>query len=184
MSRRRRIARRLVRWTEHLLAVFGLFFIVYHVCFDLSVMTSGSMSPTIRGTSEADGDWVLTEKVSYRLRRPRRWEIVTFRSKDQLQVMKRVAGVPGETVAIHDKAVRVDGGAVERPGALAALSYFAYGCLKGGRTAACGDGYFVLGDHSVDSFDSRFEGPVKDKQIIGRAWLVVWPPSRIRFLSP
>jgi len=57
--RRPPLWRRLLRWTEHCLALFGVFVIVYHLCFELSVVVSPSMSPTLRGENLSGGDWVL-----------------------------------------------------------------------------------------------------------------------------
>jgi signal peptidase I len=78
----------------------------------------------------------------------------------------------------------VDGAPAACPRKVAHLRYYAYGSLVNGREAPCGAGYFVLGDDSPDSQDSRFEGPVERADIVGRAWLVLWPPSRIGFVNP
>jgi signal peptidase I len=178
-------ARRALRWLEHFLAACGVVLLGYHLCFDLSVMVSGSMAPTLQGESAKDGDWVLTEKLTFRLRRPRRWEVMTFRTSDGLRVMKRVVGLPGEKVSLNDdRTVLVDGTPAERPPSLDRIEYLAVGEFYGGREADCGDGYFVLGDDSKDSFDSRFEGPIAAGQIKGRAWLVVWPPARFGLVNP
>ncbi|HOX05816.1 MAG TPA: signal peptidase I [Planctomycetota bacterium] len=181
---RRSLVRRLLRWAERTLALCGLAFIVYHVGFDLSAMSSDSMSPALAGTNARNGDWVLTEKVSYWFRRPRRWEVVTFLNDDGLQVMKRVAGLPGERVGIREDRVVVDGAEPPRPERLARLRHYAYGSLHKGAEAACGDGYFVLGDNTADSLDSRYEGPVRPDSVVGRAWLVVWPPEKAGFVGP
>ena len=180
----RRRLRRALRVAEHCFAAVGALMLVYHLGFSLSVVASPSMSPTLRGESLEDGDWVLTERVSYCLRRPKRWEVATMRKADGLQVMKRVVGLPGEEVSLRDGQVTVDGEAAPRPSSLASVKYFAYGNLHGGRSVACGDGYFVLGDDSKDSQDSRFEGPVSPEGIKGRAWLIVWPLSRLGRVNP
>jgi len=179
-----RLMRRTARWVEHFFAALGVLFLTYHLFFDLSVVVSRSMSPTLLGTSAENGDWVLTEKLSFGFRKPRRWEVVTFETEDGLQVMKRVAGLPGESVTLAAGELRVNGEALLRPASIRKLEYLAYGRVRNGRAVECGSGYFVLGDHSTDSADSRFEGPVEPRRIIGRAWLVVWPPSRIGFVSP
>jgi signal peptidase I len=177
-------AKRLPRLIEHGFALVGAVLLLYMLAFDLSVMVSPSMSPTLRGEGLADGDWVLTEKLAYRVRRPRRWEVVTFFTREHQQRMKRVVGLPGETVALVDEELVIDGTAVPRPACLASLKYYAWGHLSRRRTVACGDGYFVLGDDSKDSQDSRYEGPLDRSAIVGRAWLVVWPPKRIGFVNP
>lgn len=183
-KRPRRWPRRLLRWGEHFLAAAGALFIIYHVGFDLTVMTSPSMAPTLRGTGVKDGDWVLSERVSYWFRRPRRWEVVAFHSNDGVPVMKRVAGLPGEEVSLRDGRVRINGSLVPYPAELERIKYVPDGMLCRGRAARCGQGYFVLGDDSGDSQDSRYDGPVAPERLEGRAWLIVWPPSRIRWVTP
>jgi signal peptidase I len=177
-------ARRLPRLIEHGFALVGAVLLLYYLAFDLSVMVSPSMSPCLQGNRADDGDWVLTEKLTYRVRRPRRWEVVTFLTDQREQRMKRVVGLPGETVALADGEVVINGTAAPRPQSIESIHYYAYGQLYRGRTGECGDGYYVLGDDSKDSEDSRYEGPLKRKAIVGRAWLRVWPPKRIGLVNP
>jgi signal peptidase I len=171
-----RRVRPLLRWIEHALAVVGLGMLLFSVGFDLSRVVSGSMSPTLCGDDWQSGDLVLTERVSYWFRRPRRWEVVGFRDQQGTQIMKRVVGLPGEHVQIdRTGGLWIDGKPLARPAELKPVRYFAYGNLDFSQAAPCGDGYYVLGDDSRDSDDSRFNGPVKPGQIIGRAWLILAP---------
>jgi signal peptidase I len=172
-----------LRWSEHTLALVGLLCVVYFSCFDLSMIVSPSMSPTLTG-NERQGDWVLTERVSYRFRQPRRWEIVRFPNVDGYTVMKRVVGLPGESVAVHDGRPLIDGQRVPLPKRLDFLHYYAFGNLSQGRAFADGAGYFVMGDDSKDSQDSRFDWPVKPETIAGRAWMILWPLNRFGFVTP
>lgn len=171
--------RRLLRIGEHFLAAVGLTTIVYYSCFEVSVIVSGSMAPALRGTNVETGDWVLTEKVSYWFRKPARWEIVAFRSDIGQEVMKRVVGLPGESVQMHDRTeLRIDGVPAKFPDHIPSVSYLAYGNLVSAKSVPCGEGYYVLGDDSRDSDDSRFSGPISEQRIRGRAWMIVWPLSR------
>ena len=79
------IARRLFHWARNGFAIVGFLFVFYCCFFELSVIVSESMSPTLRGSSVDDGDWVLTEKVSLWLREPMRWEVISCRQKDGRQ---------------------------------------------------------------------------------------------------
>lgn len=177
--------RRLVRSAERLLAIAGLCLIVYLAGFDLTRIYSNSMSPTLQGRGTPDSDWILTEKFTYAWREPKRWELIAFNSTDGLKVMKRVVGRPGERVALSKEGVfRIDGAAVEKPASLAAITYYAHGRIGDGRVSDSGDGYFVMGDYSRDSQDSRWEDPVRRDAVIGRPWLIVWPPWRMGFLNP
>ena len=171
------------RWTERTLAVTGFLFLVYHAFFELSVISSDSMSPTLQGTSPDNGDWVISEKVTGRWREPDRWEVVHFYSSDGLSVMKRVIGLPGEKVGLRRNQIYIDDEPLERPGKFKDLMYYSYGNLGSGRTVDCRDGYYVLGDDSRDSQDSRYVGPVPGKELRGRAWLIIWPLHRAGWVN-
>ncbi len=181
----RAIAWQLFRWAEHVLALTALAFILFHLLFDVSVMYSGSMKPTLRGTSVFNGDWVLTEKVSYWFRQPRRWEIVTMVYEDGRRVMKRVAGLPGERVSQKQSwsPIEINGDPVEMPPSVDP-KYLRMGNLCQDTPVECNKQYYVLGDDSGDSDDSRFLGTVPRNRIIGRACLIVWPMDRIGWVTP
>lgn len=173
---------KLLRLFEHGFAIVGVVFVLYALFFEASVIVSPSMAPTLKGTRVEDGDWVLSERLSYRLRNPRRWEIVTIVRDDGLRVMKRVAGLPGEHVSQQRGGpLCVDDRPVQMPKTVD-LKFLRYGNLADGKQAPCGDGYYVLGDDTRDSDDSRFSGPIPRARIKGRAVLIVWPLSRIGFL--
>jgi signal peptidase I len=176
--------RRVFRFARNCLAVIGALFVVYHSCFELSEMLSPSMSPTLRGAEKGtDNDWILTERISYWFRNPRRFEVVRFRNNDGIDVMKRVGGLPGEHVSSRDNWLLIGGQPIARPAELAFLKYYPYGrFFKGDGSTNGPDAYFVLGDDSMDSQDSRYDGAVERSRLRGRAWLRVWPPVRIGFI--
>lgn len=176
--------RRGARIVERILAITGLYFIVYTTCFELSVISSPSMSPTLQGTSFETGDWVLSERVSLWFRQPRRWEVVQFRDEEGSSVMKRVAGLPGETVTLKEGEILINDGTVERPSTLKPLKYIPFGNLRNGARVSCEKGFYLLGDYSNDSQDSRFDGPIPTQKIKGRSWCRIWPPSRIGWVNP
>ena len=174
----RRALRWLARTIRNALAVFGLLCVVYYLCFNLSVVVSGSMAPTLQGDGGNGSDWILCERVSYWFRDPRRWEVAEFVTSDHLVVAKRVVGLPGEEIAIRDNRAVVGDVPLPVPTSLQFLHYYPCGILGGGHASKCGGGYFLLGDDSRDSWDSRFDGPADRSVIRGRVWLVVWPLSR------
>lgn len=180
----RRVIRWCVRFAERVLALIGLAAIVYHSTLYITPVVSPSMAPTLKGNSRSDGDWVLTERLSFRWRDPRRWEVATIRCDDGMVVMKRVVGLPGETVQIlRGGRIVIDGEPINPPTSLRFLKYLPYGNVVADQTACCGDGFYVLGDDSKDSDDSRFNGPVARQNIIGRAWLIIAPQSRRGFVN-
>jgi signal peptidase I len=176
--------RRLLRWAERAFAIAGVYFVVYHSCFSLDVITSPSMSPTLQGESFRTGDWVLSERVTGWFHLPRRWNIVRFHDAEGMLVMKRVIAFAGETIALQKKEVLINGAPIPRPASLDHLSYYSYGNLERGKSFQVEKGFYVLGDNSRDSQDSRFEGPILPEQIDGRPWLVIWPLAHLRFVNP
>ncbi len=173
----------LLRWVEHALAVLGLCFLVFHLCFELTTMTSPSMAPTLQVTSFQNGDRVLIEKVFGWFRSPRRWEVYFFDGEDGTPMAKRIVGLPGEEISLKATQLHVNDKELRLPQGLRWLKYYAYGNLQAGRKVACGRGYYVLGDDTKDSYDSRYVGPVERSQLRGRVWCIMWPPSRMGWVE-
>ncbi|MBF6589374.1 MAG: signal peptidase I [Ktedonobacterales bacterium] len=127
-----------------------------------------SMQPTLH-TSE----YILVDKAEYYLHSPQRGDVIVFQSPPNPQeaYVKRVIGVPGDTVMIaQDGTVTVDRTVITEP--YVADNDNPYGP----KTWFLGPNqYFVLGDNRGDSSDSRYFGPVDRKLIIGKAALVYWP---------
>lgn len=169
---------RSARQIEHVFAFIGVLSVAFRVLLELSVVVSSSMFPTLQGTNYENGDWLVTERISYRLRPPRRWEVVTYRADDGELVSKRVVGLPGETIVLSDTKPVIDGSALEIPEKLPFLRYYPFGNLSGGRERRIDRGYYVLGDDSKDSQDSRFEGEVEPRAVVGRAFFILWPLER------
>ena len=165
------------------MAIIGLCFIIYHICFELTAMTSDSMAPTLNGTSYATGDRILLEKISGRFRAPKRWEIYFYYDTEGNPVAKRVVGLPGERISIRTNGICINGTALSRPKDLERVKYYDYGSLANGREVECGQGYFMLGDSSRDSFDSRYTGLVTKERFRGRVWCIVSPRAHAGFVK-
>lgn len=158
----------------------AIFVVVYFLLFQPHQVSGDSMYPNFD-----DREYLLTEKVSYRLDKPKRGDVVVFKappepSKDYI---KRVIALPGETVGIKEGKVYIDGQLLQEP-YLSAESYTSAGLyLPEGVTVTVGpDEYFVVGDNRPNSSDSRRWGAVKRKKFVGRAWLVYWPPRKFGFI--
>ncbi len=115
---------------------------------------------------------LVVEKMSYRFHGPRRGDIVVIRVPSQGEdlLIKRVVGLPGETVEIHDGQVYIDGQLLDEP--------YTNGSTRQGRIGRVivpALQVFVMGDNRDHSNDSRSFGPVPIENIVGRAWLSYWP---------
>jgi signal peptidase I len=132
-----------------------------------------SMEPNLHNEQR-----LIVEKVSYRLHPPRRGDIVVINVEfSDVPLIKRVIGLPGETVEVHDGRVFIDGQPLDEP-YLPALFMRDYG------PAQVPEGHiFVMGDNRGASNDSRAFGPVSQESIVGRAWVSYWPPDEIRLLK-
>jgi signal peptidase I len=124
------------------------------------------------------GEWIVVNKVVYRLHTPQRGDVIVFRSPHDRNsnLIKRVIGLPGESVELRDGTVYVK----KVSGETVALveDYIAYPDTRPfvGQTIP-EDQYFVLGDNRRVADDSRYGWLVPEKDIIGKAWLSTWPPG-------
>jgi signal peptidase I len=125
-----------------------------------------SMEPNLH-----DGEYVLIDKISYRVHPPERGDVVVFARPNERDFIKRVIGVPGDTVEVRGGQVWVNGRALDEP-------YISQPTRSEmGPTTVAPGSYFVMGDNRNNSSDSRAFGAVSQDDIVGRAWLVYWPPS-------
>jgi signal peptidase I len=138
---------------------------------------SGSMEPTLQ-----INDRLVIEKISYHFNPPKRGDIVVFWPPDAAVLqpkkrkdafIKRVIGLPGDTVEVKDETVFVNGEAIEETYIKAPPEY------QWGPQTVPEASYLVLGDNRNQSFDSHAWGFVPQKNIIGRAVVRFWPPSRL-----
>ena len=142
---------------------------------------SGSMRMTL-----LEGDRILVNKFIYHFHEPRRGDIVVFRfpSDPKRPFIKRLVGLGGDGVEIRDGAVLVNGHPLAGHGAFETRTYVNQGQFGGfGQVVQVPPGeFYVLGDNSGSSHDSRFWGFVHKRLLIGQAVCIFWPPKRMRIL--
>jgi len=129
-----------------------------------------SMEPTFQ-----QGDCIMVSKMSYRSSGPQRGDIVVFDPPfdSRFPFIKRVIGLPGETVEIKDGEVSINGTPLEEDSYIAAQPTYTLSA-----TEVPENEYFVLGDNRNNSTDSSKGWTVPRDNIIGRAWFAYWPPSK------
>jgi signal peptidase I len=133
-----------------------------------------SMEPTLHTYQR-----LVIEKISYHLHPPRRGDVVVLKLPEPVtrdMLIKRVVGLPGETIEIRDGKVWINGVALtEKYLAVSTLGSMAARVVPEGTV-------FVLGDNRGQSNDSRYFGPVALDQIVGHAVFSYWPPGAIGLL--
>lgn len=137
------------------------------------VVPTGSMEPTIQ-----IGDRFLAEKVSYHFHDPERGDVVVFNDPAGVhpQLVKRVIGLPGEEIDIHDGNVYIDGELLDEPYLHDVVTEPGTELLP----TVVPEGYvWVMGDNRPNSGDSRFIGPQPISAIHGRAFGIYWPIGHI-----
>ncbi|MHB8682649.1 MAG: signal peptidase I, partial [Acidimicrobiales bacterium] len=176
-------ARRRTRWIVEwvivlvvaLLVALGVRAFVVQTFF----IPSASMEPTLM-----IGDRILVDKLSYHLHDVHRGDIVVFgrppgeRASENIKdLVKRVIGLPGETISSANGEVEIDGKPLKEP-------WLPKGTELGQPIAPFkiqANDYFVLGDNRTNSQDSRFFGPIPHSLIVGRVVMRIWPLSHITF---
>lgn len=155
---------------------------------------TGSMRPTLM-----EGDRILVDKITYgvwipltaqhlpRIRPPQRGDLVVFRSLDdpQRDFIKRLAAVGGDTIEIRDTRLWVNGRPLVDPSIFRENIYYNRGEYgRPGKPVKIPKGhFFFLGDNSASSRDSRYWGFLPEDHLIGRAFVIYWPPKRIRWIK-
>jgi signal peptidase I len=141
-----------------------------------AVIRGRSMYPTL-----APGEYVLFDRFAYRRSAPRRGDVVlaSHPSMPGMRIVKRVVALPGDGVTIDGECCWVNGAPYgEAEGAVPAEP------PASARTWTLGDDeYVLLGDAPYASTDAREFGPVSRDLLHARAWLVYWPPSRVRVMG-
>ncbi|HEY9816053.1 MAG TPA: signal peptidase I [Candidatus Obscuribacterales bacterium] len=155
---------------------------IRHFIAEARYIPTESMVPTLQVN-----DHLVVEKLSYRFHDPARGDVVVFMPREDLQAqnpdfrfafIKRVIGLPGETVQVINGQVLINGQPLDEPYIAAEPTYV------WGPAVVPDDAYLVLGDNRNNSLDSHFWGYVPRETIIGRAAVRFWPPDRLGSVNP
>ena len=160
----------------------SIFLVVYLFFMQPHQVNGQSMVPNFQS-----GEHVLTDKVAYRMRDPERGEVLVFHAPPAANCakgtgcdfIKRVIGVPGDTIEVKNNAIWVNGEKLPEDYIPEDFAIMAGKATKG-QSVYLGDGeFFVCGDNRPYSSDSRAWGAIEKTDIIGRVFFRYWPPAAI-----
>ena len=168
-------------WVEPIVIAVILALIIRTFVVQAFKIPTGSMRPTL-----IEGDRILVSKFIYKFREPKRGEVIVFISPEDKKkdFIKRLIGLPNEKIQILNGGVLINDNAMSED-AILKRQYYNRGDFgrEGQSVTAPNDAYFVLGDNSNSSRDSRYWGFMPKKYLLGRAFLIYWPPNRIRIIK-
>ncbi len=160
---------------EVVVVALAIFVVCYLFLFQPHQVNGASMEPNFH-----DKEYLLTDKISYRLGTPQRGDVVIFRAPKnrELDYIKRIIGLPGDKVKVVNGKVFINNNLLKESYIPATTETFTGAFLRSGEEFLIPeDEFFVLGDNRLHSSDSREWGTVNRGDIIGKAWLVYWPPQ-------
>jgi signal peptidase I len=179
-------------WVESIVIAFILAMFIRTFFVQAFKIPTGSMRPTL-----LEGDVILVNKFIYgpkipftdlRLpgfRQPKRGDVIVFIYPDnpKKDFIKRLVAQEGETVEIKNGTIYINDQPLLEP-IFSQRFYYNKGelAMEGEKIVVPKDSYFVLGDNSVSSQDSRYWGFVPKNNILGEAMIIYWPPNRIRII--
>ena len=176
----KKVLREILSTSLYLLVVLCITYLVIHFVGQRTQVSGSSMEPKL-----SNNDNLIVDKITYRFKDPERYDIIVFpfEYEDNTYYIKRIIGLPGETVYIDKEGnIYINDTVLDE----------AYGrevIREPGRAyepiTLGDDEYFVMGDNRNNSTDSRDPsvGNVKKDRIIGRAWLRIWPFNRFGFIK-
>ena len=171
-----RIMRELLNTAIYLLCVLGAVWLVITFVGQRTEVEGASMENTLH-----NGDNLIVDKLSYRFHDPERFDIIVFPFQfyDNTDYIMRSIGLPGETVQIMDDgSIYINGEKLEENYGMEVIKPETIG--RAAEPIELGDDeYFVMGDNRNNSSDSRTDmvGNITRENIIGKAWLRIWPVS-------
>ena len=168
-------------WIVYVLIVVCVTYLIVTYVGQRTKVSGNSMLNTLE-----DGDNLIVDKISYRFRDPERYEIVVFpyRHAEDTYYIKRVIGLPGETVQIIDGYVFINDKKLDEHYGREVIEADKFGIAAEPITLG-EDEYFVLGDNRNHSSDSREAsvGVIHEDEFVGRAWIRIWPLDSIGVIS-
>lgn len=178
-KRRPGVVREILSFLLYVAVVVGITFMIITFVGQRTYVSGSSMENTL-----SNGDNLIVDKITYRFSDPQRFDIIVFpfEYEERVYYIKRIIGLPGETVQIEDGDIYINGEILEESYGREVMK--SAGIAEDPITLDDNE-YFVLGDNRNDSSDSRDPsvGLIEREDIIGRAWVRIWPLDKIGVLK-
>ncbi len=171
-KKKKTIKEEIFEWIKEIVIALVIVFIITTFIAQLTNVVGKSMFPTLE-----DGDHIIIEKISKRFSSMDRYDIIVFPHEEDILYIKRIIGLPGETVDIRDGKVFVNDVEIEEKYEFEVIEEYGDSLPL---TVPEGE-YFVLGDNRNNSHDSRYQtvGTVKKEDITGKAVFRIWPLTKV-----
>lgn len=174
------ILKEILSTSVYLLVVLLITYLIVNFVGQRTEVVGSSMENTL-----SDGDNLIVDKITYRFREPERYDIIVFPFQYEKNTfyIKRIIGLPGETVEIDsDGVIYINGKELTE---YYGREIIADPGIARDKITLGTDEYFVMGDNRNNSTDSRSSivGNIHKKDILGRAWLRIWPLHEFELLT-
>lgn len=166
---------------ESVVVALSIFVVIYLFLLQPHQVKGASMDPTFH-----DGQYILTDKISYRFNLPQRGDVVVFKApmNPDFDYIKRIIGLPGDTITIQEGQVVINGQPLSDEYIQSDTVLLPGQYIREGKQATVGSNeFFVLGDNRSHSADSRQWGMVPKKDIIGKVFFRYWPVNKFGIVS-
>ncbi len=171
---------------ETLTVALSIFFVVYLFIFQFNRIQGDSMFPTFK-----DGENLLVDKVTYRINKPQRGDVVVFHAPPAAECdestgcdyIKRIIGLPNERIEVKDGKVFINGEELNEPYISDDYETMARQYTINKIITLDSNEYFVFGDNRPGSSDSREWGPIQKQDIVGKVFFRYWPISAVGNVS-
>ena len=182
MKRASKIGGAFFDFIETIVIALSIFLVVYLFFMQPHQVYGQSMVPNF-----LDGEYVLTDKVAYKMRNPERGEVIVFHAPEAANCykgtgcdfIKRILALPGETIEVKNNGIYINSTKLDEPYIPDNYQTSPGEFIKNRRVVLGENEYFVMGDNRSYSSDSRVWGPITKEEIVGRAFYRYWPLKSI-----